>query len=452
MPILEKKSSVDHLRSFVSSLLEKTTPEEEQAKSEATKEEQPKKPFRGREVAFDGGEDRTKKFLLMGAGGLVVLILLILALSQKHVPHRPKSNAPDLGRAEQPQGTTATQESAGIVPRNSMEPIAAEKAERGKVTAKDLESNVPSTGPKSVEKKSVTATSAQSLGEIPPFRAGQPSEDTWIPKPYAGPVEPVSSPSAKAEAALAKPSLVFVSNAATGKSSSGKVEALTPSLGLGAGTRLSARITSMVTTAVDVPILAVVEYDYEQNGEIVVPAGTIAVGHIQQADRSGYLSLRFDRLEMPDKSVVPIDAVATNRNLGPLKGKVTGTHAGRSFLVRSVTGIGSAAAMLVGQNNTGGSISEDDLLRADVAENMGRAGDQQVMQLMMAEHPIVTLPAGADVFLVFEKTEKRPVSTTVATSPSRFSQQNLNELRELLEIQREMNQNTATPSSLPSNQ
>jgi hypothetical protein len=205
-----------------------------------------------------------------------------------------------------------------------------------------------------------------------------------------------------------------------------------------------------VTTAVDLPILAVVEYNYEQNGEIVIPAGTVAVGHIQQADRSGYLSMRFDRLELPDKTVVPIDAIATNRNLGPLKGKVTGTHAGRSFLVRSVTGIGSAAAMLVGQNNTGGSISEEDLLRADVAENMGRAGDQQVLQLMMAEHPIVTLPAGADVFLVFEKTENRSVSTTVAASSSHLSQQNLNELRELLQLQREVNQNsTMTPNSSP---
>jgi hypothetical protein len=452
MPVLEKKSPVDHLRSFVSSLMEKTTQKEEPASSEPTAEEQTKKPFRGRESVFDKGEDRTKKFLLMGAGGLLLFIFLILALSQKHVPHRLKSNAPDLGRAQQSQGTATTEKSANLVPRNSMEPVTAENAERGKVTAKDLESNVPSMGTKSVEKKPVTTMSARTLGEIAPFRAGQPPEDNWTPKPYPGQVESSSTSPAKAEAAaLAKPSLVFVSNATPGNRSSGTVETLTPSLGLGAGTRLSARITSMVTTAVDVPILAVVEYNYEQNGEIVVPAGAVAVGHIQQADRSGYLSIRFDRLEMPDKSVVPIDAVATNRNLGPLKGKVTGTHAGRSFLVRSVTGIGSAAAMLVGQNNTGGSISEDDLLRADLAENMGRAGDQQVMQLMMAEHPLVTLSAGSDVFLVFEKTENRSVSTTVGASPSRLSQQNLNELRELLQIQREMNANIAPPSS-PSSQ
>ncbi len=452
MPIPEKKSPVDHLRSFVSSVVEKTTPKEEPTNSETTMDKQPKKPFRGREITFDKGEDQTRKFLLMGAGGLVLLIFLILTLSQKHVPHHPKSNASDLGRARQLQGAATTEKGANLVPRNSMEPVAAENAERGKVTAKDLESNVPSTGTKSVEKKPASVAPTRTLSEIAQFPAGRSPEDNWTPKPYPGQLESSVTSPLKAEAAsLAKPSLVFVSNASMGSPSSGTNEPLTPSLGLGAGTRLSARITSMVTTAVDLPILAVVEYNYEQNGEIVIPAGTIAVGHVQQADRSGYLSIRFDRLEMPDKSVVPIDAVATTRNLGPLKGKVTGTHTGRSFLVRSVTGIGSATAMLVGQNNTGGSISEDDLLRADLAENIGRAGDQQVMQLMMAEHPIVTLPAGADVFLVFEKAESKSISTTVAATPSRLSQQNLNELRELLQIQREINQNTAPPSS-PSNQ
>jgi hypothetical protein len=41
------------------------------------------------------------------------------------------------------------------------------------------------------------------------------------------------------------------------------------------------------------PVVAVVEYNYERNGIVIIPAGTKAVGHVEQADRSGYLSIRF---------------------------------------------------------------------------------------------------------------------------------------------------------------
>jgi hypothetical protein len=444
MPVPEKKSPIEHLRAFVTAVVDPTKKADATAPT-PTDEESQTKPFRGRDITLDKGEDRTMKFLLAGAGGIVALIVLILALSQKHQSHNPKANAPGLGRAQQAQGST-TPSNGNIVPGTTMQPAPADTLKHGKITAQDLESNQSSTAHSGEEKKPPAATSAQTLGQIAPFNAGQSTQDSWAPKPYSGQIEPSSSAAEKVEAtALAKPSLVFVSNSSASTSPASS-EPLTPGLGLGEGSRLSARISSIVTTAVDLPITAVIEYNYEQNGEIIVPAGTLAVGHVQQADRSGYISIRFDHLEMPDKSVIPIDAVATNRNLGPLKGKVTGTHAGRSFLVRSMTGLGSAAAMLVGQNNSGGAISEDDLLRADIAENMGRAGDQQAMQLMMAEHPIVTLPAGIDVFLVFEKTDTKVVSTTVATSPSHLSQQNLNELREMLEIQREMNQSPAANS------
>jgi hypothetical protein len=171
------------------------------------------------------------------------------------------------------------------------------------------------------------------------------------------------------------------------------------------------------------PVLPSLGYSYEQNGDMIVSAGTKVVGHVQQGDRSGYVSIKFDHLEMPDGAVLPIEALATDRNLGPLKCKVTGTHTGRRLLVRSVTGLGSAA-MIAGQNNSGGAISENDLLRADVAENIGRAGDQQVMQLMSAEHPVVTCSAGTDIYIVFEKTENRTPSSsrtestrTIAATP-----------------------------------
>lgn len=52
-------------------------------------------------------------------------------------------------------------------------------------------------------------------------------------------------------------------------------------------------------------MLAVIEYNYEREGEIIVPAGAKAVGHIQQADRSGYMTIQFDSLMSPDGAAVP---------------------------------------------------------------------------------------------------------------------------------------------------
>jgi len=42
------------------------------------------------------------------------------------------------------------------------------------------------------------------------------------------------------------------------------------------------------------PVLAVIEYNYERDGEIIVPAGTKAVGHIRSGDRSGYVDIQFE--------------------------------------------------------------------------------------------------------------------------------------------------------------
>ena len=98
-------------------------------------------------------------------------------------------------------------------------------------------------------------------------------------------------------------------------------------------------------------MLAVIEYNYEREGEIIVPAGAKAIGHIQQADRSGYMTIPFDSLMLPDGAAVPIEGVATNLSLGPPKGKVEGKNTGKNVLVRSLSGIGEVGAMLVGRGN-----------------------------------------------------------------------------------------------------
>ena len=93
------------------------------------------------------------------------------------------------------------------------------------------------------------------------------------------------------------------------------------------------------------PVVAVIEYNFEREGEIVVPAGVKAIGQLRQADRSGNVDIRFDRLEMPDGSTQKMDGVAMDLSFRPIKGSVSGTRTGTKFLVR--TGISAYASALI---------------------------------------------------------------------------------------------------------
>ena len=139
---------------------------------------------------------------------------------------------------------------------------------------------------------------------------------------------------------MEKPSLVYVRNVSPSPAGFQTLNdaASLVGLGLATGTRLRARLESAASTAVRTPVLAVIEYNYERDGEIIVPAGAKAVGHIRDANRSGYVDVQFDSLLMPDGAAVPIEAAATDLELRPLKGKVSGKNTGKNVLVRSCQG------------------------------------------------------------------------------------------------------------------
>src|SRR6185437_3440395 len=200
-----------------------------------------------------------------------------------------------------------------------------------------------------------TATNApkpsagKDLASITPLNA----PEQWQPGPYQlqaqtpNSTEPSATSSVNAHAkferdSLDKASLVFVRNApalAVASKPAAIAEAADLGIGLPPGTRLRARLEAAVSTAVSTPVVAVIEYNYEQNGEIVVPAGTKAFGHLEAANRSGYLGIRFDSLLMPDGSTVALEAAATDLQLQPLRGKVEGKHTGKNILVRSFAGV-----------------------------------------------------------------------------------------------------------------
>jgi len=55
--------------------------------------------------------------------------------------------------------------------------------------------------------------------------------------------------------------------------------------------------------------VAVVEYTYAIGDRIVIPAGARVYGSLQQADRSGLVSVKFDEVELLDGVRENIEAV-----------------------------------------------------------------------------------------------------------------------------------------------
>ena len=108
----------------------------------------------------------------------------------------------------------------------------------------------------------------------------------------------------------------------------------------------------MASTALNAPVTAVVEYNYQRDGKVLIPAGARAIGKIAQADASGIMNINFTALEMPSGETVPVSAIGATTSLQALKGQVTGKNFGRSLAVRSLAGLGEAGAMLVGQGGS----------------------------------------------------------------------------------------------------
>jgi hypothetical protein len=232
---------------------------------------------------------------------------------------------------------------------------------------------------------------------------------------------------------------------------------------LPAGTRLIARLESPASSAAHAPVVAVIEYNYEHDGDIVVPAGAKVLGKLEQVNSSGYVGIHFESIEMPDGTSEKIDAAAMDLHFGPLKGKVTGKNAGKKFLVTSLTGLGTAAAYLVGSgggNGFNGPISESTLLRERVANNIGIAGDQQLTNLAFNQNVVVTVPGNTRFYLIFQKVfgesnapkELQPASAN-STQLANAKFPSLEELRQLMQLRQELSQlyqQPTQPGSSPS--
>ena len=384
---------------------------------------------------------RQNRFVIVVAGAIVTALLIFVAVSMPHRsgPQKTKNR----GATIKDESTT---ESSGRSDDKSLFPITdsgrppATETHQGFVNERDLRRTAVRPGVSTSQTK--PASGAGTLGSIPPFG------DKWqVDEP--GATADTSEVSKPEREAMEKSSVMYVRKVSTGPTGPDTMHDATPPLGLGlaAGTRLRARLESAVTTAVRAPVLAVIEYNYEQSGEMIVPAGAKAVGHIRQANRSGYVDLEFDSLLMPDGASVPIEAAATDLDLRPLKGKVEGKNTGKNILVRSLLGIGQAGSLFLGQGSLNQPLSESDLMRERLASNIGETGDEEVSRVAVNQQIVVTVSAGISIYVVLQQTAKSNQAPDTSGSRSLPAASAADQVRQLLQLQQELNQSTASNQS-----
>jgi len=381
-------------------------------------------------------QDRVKP-LFLGIVGVAVVVVVLLGLfstpiSIKRDQRERERRTPNLGRPQAADPTTA--ETQG--PQRSVTPllraeVGSERGgEPGIVTENDLAQSLRKSGTGSDRSPALGPVLAGT--GVPP---AQPSKANKLPMSL-GQIELSETPGRRSESlseveariarlearrdekpkeetdrskSLELASLVFVNSvrpAAGGSLPVTTVNALDAGLllGLAAGTRLWARLQSAITTAVAAPVVAMVEYNYEQDGTIVVPAGSKVFGKIEQASHSGQVGVAFESIETPNQESWKIEAVAQALDFGPLKGRVEGKQNLARFVTRAATGVGVVAAQVVGlRGGLNGPINNSVLLRDRLATNVAQAGEQQLQQMAVNSNLVVTVPANTQLYVVLRK-------------------------------------------------
>jgi hypothetical protein len=149
-------------------------------------------------------------------------------------------------------------------------------------------------------------------------------------------------------------------------------------------------------------VVAAVEYTYAIGDRIVVPAGARVYGQLQQADRSGLVSVNFEEIEHGVRE--KIDAVGTDLNLGRSKEASSERIRERTFWYGQRPALDRCSQK--SRATTPAALSEDDMLRERLAENIGTAGDSEVMSLNANSRVVVSVPADTKIYVVFTKHEQ----------------------------------------------
>jgi hypothetical protein len=445
----------------------------------------------------DRSKDRTRSLLLLIGGSVGAVLLFIAVFSTPPRPSLQESRSqsgPNLGRP----AMAAT----GIaVPQGSVTPLLTADVRSADLAIDQLSpSDISGTSRRSTDEaeksmatQDVTARRPPSYRAAPssPRRADPPEAssgaDDPLPEtridtgpvktptfqygatfPFApeprnpGPVSPVGGVSqtqngARVAAAAPRSSIVFVREGRTAFVTTPVTTSASPVVPqpeseslLPPGTRLIARVDAVASSALQTPVVASVEYNYERDGVVVVPAGAKVIGEIRQVSADGSMDVRFHSLQTPDGRELPIEGTATSLDLRPLKGIVSGNNTGKKILSRTLSGVGTIASYVVGGGGgMSGAVTGETLLRDRVAGNIGQAGEEQLRNIASSQQITVTLPANTRFYVVLQKgtaavslvpppaPARDPVSVPVETR-SRQELPSLQELRELMDLKREI--------------
>ncbi len=401
-------------------------------------------------------EDRTKSFLLL-AGLTVVLSLAFFAMfstpnSRKDMA---RSTHPNLGRGSGGENPDTGRSVTPLLSADTRRP----DDNAGSLSPEDIHNTA---------KQRTLAQASPSFGTAPepPVEVPRPEPKDYalnrIQFPSETPEQTPPPPTPNTEK-LTKASLVFVSATSVTRGSAAAAGNVQPAVVernweftvLPAGTRLVARLQTPVSSAVKAPVVAAIEYNYERDGEIVIPAGSKAFGELTQVNEQGYVGIQFHSIQLPDETTQKIEGHAVGLQYQPLRGEVTGRNTGKKFLVRSLTGVGTILAATVGvQAGTGvaDTLSNNVLLRERVANNVALAGEQQMNDLAYHQNIVVTVPGNTRFYIVLAKPSGSASAGAATNGPVPASNPggiasyaagpapSVQELRELLELKQELTQ------------
>ncbi|HZQ54038.1 MAG TPA: hypothetical protein VFB14_17685 [Bryobacteraceae bacterium] len=391
--------------------------------------------------------------LVASVVGVLVAGVWLFTVMSAPVRKPPRQEAPT---TQQPQA--ATQKS--LTPGLEAHPNEQQPSGDNSVTAADIRatSNGRQQASSTAEKKPASASEDQdyALGKIPP----PPSAPASTPAPPPAPA-PQKNP-------LDTTALVFVRHVANDSAGTEgtKLEPASyqPALALKSqefdslvtGTRLVARLETPVSTAVSLPAVATVEYNYEDKDHtLLIPAGSRVFGRLEQADAQGFVGLHFTSIQrLSDPAPIPFEARAIGLDYKPLKGVVTGRNRGRRFLVRAGTGLGQIAAATVGTTQGTGAtdaLNSNVLIREQVMNNIGSAADQEIQQMAYSEHRVVTLPGNTRFYLVIDhQARPRERRETHEQQVLDSNTSNASVQAQLLELRKELADITAKQTPLAS--
>jgi hypothetical protein len=352
-----------------------------------------------------GVEGISKSKLILLGGGLAVAVLFFVFTAV--VGRSPKKPASVRQSSQQAKQEVTKPPKGSVTPLMDTVRTPAPDNSSGQLGPGDIRRTRSLNDQAHLKPVAAKPPTVGSLGSVPSFADTQQKWED--PAPYGG--SPPAETSQTQQNGLKEPSIIFVRSLAQNQAGSAprvnSADDGAARLELTPGTRIQAKLETQISSAVQAPAVAVVEYTYAIGDRIMVPAGARVYGQLQQADRSGLVSVKFDEIELLDGAREKIDAIGTGLDLGPIKGNVYGKNTGKNFLVRAASGIGSVLAEVAGSNSSA-AFSEDDMLRERLAENIGTAGDSEVMNLNANSRVVVSVPADTKIYVVFTKHEQSP--------------------------------------------